>query len=168
LQSFIVLTLPFLMLESPTWLIQNKNYREARQVLNQIASMNGSQYRVPKHSILVLKPISEGGNASEDEVMDMKNILKDIWQNNKLNEYYTLSLFISNCVFWYLGYFLVAKIPGNIFVNGMVYSMVDSFCQLIGARIGMYLGPFRAHKTIMTIALTAIAVKMSTYDSNTI
>lgn len=166
MQSFIVLLLPFLMLESPTWLIQNKKYNEARVVLNSISALNGSEYRVPKHAVLVLKPKEDGD--SEEQVMDMKNIISDIWRNNKLNEYYTLSIFISNCVFWYLGYFLVAKIPGNIFVNGMVYSLVDSCCQLIGARIGIYFGPFKAHKAIMIVAISTAVVKMCTYDQNSI
>lgn len=60
-QSFVILLLPFFMLESPTWLIQNRRNDEARTVLNKIAEFNGkdkSNY-VPKHVKLVLKPLDE-------------------------------------------------------------------------------------------------------------
>ena len=50
----VLLTLPFLIQESPFWLIANGKNHEAREVLNKIALFNGSDYRVPEEVTLVL------------------------------------------------------------------------------------------------------------------
>jgi len=154
-QSFVILLLPFFMLESPTWLIQNRRNDEARMVLNKIAEFNGkdkSNY-VPKHVKLVLKPLDEKQEGAlqleqTQKAADIKEIFSDLCKNNKLNETIQVSIFTLNCVLWYLNYFVVANMPGNIFVNGIALSFLDASSQLFGARIGMFLGAFRADKLI--------------------
>ena len=109
---------------------------------------------------LVISHPIEGEFDEPSERSSPMQLIKLFASTNKLNCYMSASNGMLTCFIWYLGYFKVATIAGNIFINGIIYSFVDSLCQLISGPICNLIGDFNLAFILNIAGVLAVTVQL--------
>jgi len=92
-------------------------------------------------------------------------LVKELFTNHKL------SLFINflNLTFlsfnWFLGYFALKSVKGNMFINGFIYSLIDGGCNIINGKLGNKFGILPVAIFCNMIGAVAMVIKLCYEES---
>ena len=135
-QAMCCLFIPFIMVESPTWLIANGKNLEAIESLNYIAKVNGMGDDVIKAGTV----LKLSNNESKQEKQTLMGLVRKLFKNHFQDLLFCLNGRIIMLYIWFIGYFTAQDIKGNIFVVGLVYSFAEVLTHQIAPRAGNRFG----------------------------